>query len=160
MDTIECFRQDAVRIATFRKEIGHLLEGLVCEGLDNFTTDTGHLNDNQWGFRQGRSTEDLLIHLTETWKIALDNRQVVGVVFIDFQKAFDTVSHETLRYKLQAMGFNGNLLDWLTSYLKDRKQFASVNGYCSQTKMVSYGVSPSGIPARTKTLHVLRQRPQ
>ena len=41
------------------------------------------------------------------------------------------------------MGFNGNLLDWLTSYLKDRKQFASVNGYCSQTKMVSYGV-PQG----------------
>ena len=120
-----------------------LLEGLVCEGLDNFTTDTGHLNDNQWGFRQGRSSEDLLIHLTETWKTALDNRQVVGVVFIDFQKAFDTVSHETLRYKLQAMGFNGNLLDWLTSYLKDRKQFASVNGYCSQTKMVSYGV-PQG----------------
>ena len=45
-----------------------LLEGLVCEGLDNFTTETGQLNDSQWGFRQGRSTEDILIYLTETWK--------------------------------------------------------------------------------------------
>ena len=68
-----------------------LLEGLVCESLDSFTTDTGQLNDNQWGFRQGRSTEELLICLTETWKAALDNRKVVGV-YIDFQKAFNTVS--------------------------------------------------------------------
>ena len=76
-----------------------LLQGLVCEGLDSFTTDTGQLNDNQWGFRQGRSTEEILIHRTETWKTALDNGNVVGVVCIDFQKAiFDTVSHEILIY--------------------------------------------------------------
>ena len=47
----------------------------------------------QWGFRGGRSTEGLLIHLTETWKQTLDNSQVVGAVYIDFQKAFDTVSY-------------------------------------------------------------------
>ena len=83
-----------------------LLEGLVCEGLDSFTTDTGQLNDNQWGFRQGRSTEELLIYLTETLKAALDNRNVVGVVYMDFQKAFDKVPHEILIYKLQAKGFS------------------------------------------------------
>lgn len=120
-----------------------LLEGLVCEGLDSFTTDTGQLNDNQWGFRQGRSTEELLIYLTETWKAALDNRNVVGVVYIDFQKAFDTVSHEILIYKLQAKGFSGDLLKWMVIYLKDRKQFAEVNGCCSQTKQVTCGV-PQG----------------
>ena len=120
-----------------------LLEGLVCEGLDSFTTDTGQLNDNQWGFRQGRSTEELLIYLTETWKAALDNRKVVGVVYIDFQKAFDTVSHEILIYKLQAMGFSGDLLKWMVSYLKDRKQFAEVNGCSSHTKPVTCGV-PQG----------------
>lgn len=64
-----------------------LLEGTVCEALDNFTSEVGHLNDNKWGFRQGRSTEGLLIYLTETWKKAVDHGKVVGVVFIDFQKA-------------------------------------------------------------------------
>ena len=120
-----------------------LLEGLVCEGLDKFTTDIGQLNDNQWGFRQGRSTEETLIYLTETWKTAIDNRKVVGVVFIDFQKAFDTVSHDILIYKLQAMGLSGDILKWLTSYLKDRKQFAVVNGCSSQTRTVTCGV-PQG----------------
>ena len=60
-----------------------------------------------------------LIYLTETWKTAIDNRKVVGVVFIDFQKAFDTVSHNILIYKLQAMGLSGDVLKWLTSYLKE-----------------------------------------
>jgi len=120
-----------------------LLEGLVCERLDKFTTDTGQLNDNQWGFRQGRSTEETLIYLTETWKTAIDNRKVVGVVFIDFQKAFDTVSHDVLIHRLQAMGLSGDILEWLTSYLKDRKQFAVVNGCSSQTRPVTRGV-PQG----------------
>lgn len=80
-----------------------LLERVVCEVVDNFTADMGHLTDNQWCYRQGRSTEGLLIYLTETWKKALNNRQVIGTVYIDFQKAFDTVSHEILMYKLQGM---------------------------------------------------------
>ena len=87
-----------------------LMEGLVCESVDSFTTDTGHLNDNQWSFRRDRSTEELLIYLAETRKAALDKRKVVFVVYTDFQKAFDTVSHEILIYKLQAMGFRGNSL--------------------------------------------------
>ena len=91
-----------------------LLEAIVCEGLHEFIPDTGLLSNKQWGFRAGRSTESLLIHLTETWKQALDNRQVVGVVYIDFQKAFDTVSHSILRYKLEATGYK-----WRSSELDD-----------------------------------------
>ena len=117
-----------------------LLEAIVCEGLDQFISDTGLLSNNQWNVRAGRSTEGLLIHLTETWKQALDNRLVVGVVYIDFQKAFDTVSHTILRYKLEAIAITGDLLNWMISYLTNRKQFAIVNGCTSHTKHVYYGV--------------------
>ena len=65
-----------------------------------------------------------MIHLTETWKQALDNRQVVGVVYIDFQNAFDTVSQTILRYKLEAIGITGDLLNGMISYLTNRNQFA------------------------------------
>ena len=113
-----------------------LLEAIVCEGLHEFISVTGLLSNKQWGFRAGRSTEGLLIHLTETCKQAVDNRQVVGVVYIDFQEAFDTVSHTILRYKLKAIGITGDLLNWIISYLTNRKQFAIVNGCTSQTKNV------------------------
>ena len=52
----------------------------------------------------------------------LDNRLVVGVVYIDFQKAFDTVSHTILRYKLEAIAITGDRLNWMISYLTNRKQ--------------------------------------
>ena len=55
----------------------------------------------------GLSTEDLLLTMTVKWKLARDNGQIVGTVFIDFQKAFDTVSHEILSLKLNAVGISG-----------------------------------------------------
>ena len=58
------------------------------------------VTDHQWAFRKGYSTKLLLTHLTETRRHALDANRVVGVVFVDFQKAFDSVSHSTLITKL------------------------------------------------------------
>ena len=116
-----------------------ILEAIVCEGLDEFISDTGLLSNTQWGFRAARSIEGLLIHLTETWKQALDHRQVGGY----FQKAFDTVPHTILRYKLEAIGITRDLLNWMISYLTNRKQFAIVNCCTSQTRNVCCGM-PQG----------------
>ena len=45
--------------------------------------------------------------MTEKWKLAMDKGQIVGAIFIVFQKAFDTVSHEILSLKLNAVGISG-----------------------------------------------------
>ena len=79
-----------------------------------FSENEALVTDNQWAYRKGRSTMLLLIHLTETWRRAIDNKLVVGAVFIDFQKAFDCVSHSILLHKLEHnFGITGNLLAWL-----------------------------------------------
>ena len=82
---------------------GKLLEAQICEALDEHLENKELLSDNQWGFRKGRSAEGLLLKLTEKWKLAVDSGLTVGVVFMDFQKAFDTVSHDILAFKLQAL---------------------------------------------------------
>lgn len=51
--------------------------------------------------------------MSEKWKKAVDNCSSVGVVFIDFQKAFDTVPHDILSYKLRAIGIPVSLHDSL-----------------------------------------------
>ena len=89
------------------------------------------------------STESLLLYLTETWEINIDHGNVVGVIFIDFRKALESVYHEVLFYKMQACGFYRNVLQWRVSYLKNRKQFVEPNGAKSQLYFVSHGV-PQG----------------
>ena len=41
-------------------------------------------NKHQWAYKKGHSTELLLVKMTEDWRKALDNKLVVGIVFIDF----------------------------------------------------------------------------
>ena len=95
------------------------------------------------GFRKGRSAESLLLKLTEKWKLAVDSRLTVGVVFIGFQKAYDTVSHDILAFTLQALGIAGNAFELIMSYLNDRHQYTELNGQKSETKAVKYRV-PQG----------------
>ena len=86
-----------------------ILEGQICKHIDNHMEEHNLHTDRQWGYRKNKSTETLLLLLTETWKQALDLGKVVAVLFVDFRKAFDTVDHTILQQKLQAVGISGNL---------------------------------------------------
>ena len=56
-------------------------------------------------------------------------------VFIDLEKAFDTVNHKYLCEKLNYYGLRGNV-NKCESYLKDRKQFVPINGFDSDMKPI------------------------
>ena len=98
---------------------------------------------NQWGFRKGGSPELLLLSVTEQWRLALDESNIIGVVFIDFQKAFDCVNHTVLKDKLHSIGITGSFYDWLLNYLENRKQLVTVNGSNSELLEIDTGV-PQG----------------
>ena len=67
--------------------------------------------------------------MTEAIKSTLDNGRYGCGVFIDRQKAFDTVNHSILLKKLEHYGIRGTALKWFTSYLTDRQQYVAVNGH-------------------------------
>ena len=64
-------------------------------------------------------------------------------IFVDFQKAFDTVNHDILIQKLEHYGIRGCTNSWFRSYLSQRKQFVSILGFESQKTIISHGV-PQG----------------
>jgi hypothetical protein len=81
--------------------------------------------------------------MTETIRSALDSGNVTCGVFVDFQKAFDTVNHEILLQKLEHYGFRGVINQWFRSYLTDRSQKVVINGIESDNKIMHHGV-PQG----------------
>ena len=64
-------------------------------------------------------------------------------VFVDFQKAFDTVNHKILLDKLDHYGIRGSINKWFKSYLTDRKQYVSIIGLNSNISTIKHGV-PQG----------------
>ena len=101
------------------------------------------LNQNQFGFRQNHSTSHALINLTETIKRQLDGKKLVAGVFIDLEKASDTVNHSILCNKLKHHGFRGKINELILSFLLNRKQYVSINGYDSIKRLILFGV-PQG----------------
>ena len=74
---------------------------------------------------------------------ALDDGNFTCGIFVDLQKAFDTVDHSILLSKLYYYGIRGLAKKWFESYLANRKQFESVNGFESSTSGITCGV-PQG----------------
>ena len=83
------------------------------------------------------------MYLTETWKKAIDDGYKVGVIFVDFKKAFDTVDHAILKSKLSDVGVSGVFHEWIASYLHERSQYVTVNGARSKLRPIHIGV-PQG----------------
>ena len=111
--------------------------------LYNFVDLCNILYPNQFGFHEEHSTNHALISMTETIKSTIDNGRYGCGVFIDLQKAFDTVNHSILLKKLEHYGIRGTALKWFTSYLTDGQQYVSVNGHCSNYLNITCGV-PQG----------------
>ena len=110
-----------------------------------------------WAYRKGRSTKLLLIHLTETWRRAIDNKLVVGALFVDFQKAFDCVSHPILLHKLEHnFGITGNLLARLRDYLSEREKYTVINGVPSENTKVAHGIPQGSV--LLSLIHIWRCR--
>ena len=79
----------------------------------------------------------------ERIKSLLDDNQFVCGIFIDLEKAFDTVNHNILCDKLNYYGLRGNVNKLIKSYLTNRTQFVTINGQESETRDIICGV-PQG----------------
>ena len=99
--------------------------------------------DLQFGFGAKHSVNHALISLTESIKSSLDNKKIGCGIFLELQKAFDTVNHKILLDKLEHYGIRGTALAWFSSYLSNRSQYVSVNGCKSTNLDVKCGV-PQG----------------
>lgn len=109
----------------------------------DFLVKNNLLYSKQFGFRSSYSTNHALVSITEKIKSLLDSGQYVCGIFIDLEKAFDTVNHDILCDKLNYYGLRGKINDLIRSYLSNRKQYVSINGIDSEMRIIDCGV-PQG----------------
>ena len=111
----------------------------------SFVEKNNVLNDNQYGFRQNRSTTIALFDLSQKVSTFLDNKLSALGIFVDLRKAFDTIDHGILLKKVEYMGVRGIALKWVASYLNNRKQYVSFLNENSSYADVVCGVPQGSI---------------
>lgn len=120
-----------------------ILEHIIANYISKFLNDNGLLSCFQHGFRKGFSTVTQLTSIVHSFAGVLDKSGQVDVIFLDFQKAFDLVSHSQLMHKLHSIGLPAFITNWISSYLSDRTQYVSIEDKCSKSLPVTSGV-PQG----------------
>ena len=125
--------------------ISKIFELVMYNRLDNFLNSAEIIYKFQFGFRKQYSTNHALLSIVEQIRNALDKKMFTCGVFIDLEKAFDTVNHDIILSKLYHYDVRGVANKWFSSYLSNRYQKVSLNGVSSSRLPVTCGVPRGSI---------------
>lgn len=120
-----------------------VLEEIVVMRLNDFLTKYKIINKNQYGFQKGKNINQLLGLFSNHINQNVNNRQQCLALFIDFSKAFDTLSHEKLIETLERTGIRGECLEWMKNYLQCRNFRVKIENSQSSNTDITHGV-PQG----------------
>ena len=137
---LECCNYQPISLLS---NIDKIIEKLMYSRVIKFLDNCNSIYPLQFGFRKNHSTNDALINITENIRSSLDKGYFACGIFVDLQKAFDTVDHNILLRKLEHYGIRGVCNSWFKSYLSNRSQFVSVPGFDSSPLPIIHGV-PQG----------------
>ena len=120
-----------------------ILESIIRDSFMEYLMENNLFTDSQYGFRPGRSCVTQLLEVLDEWSDWMDSGFSIDTIYLDFSKAFDSVPHQRLFLKLEKLGFSGTILDWIKSFLLNRKQSVRINKTLSSWSDVVSGV-PQG----------------
>ena len=125
--------------------ISKIFECLIHKRFFDFIAKHKLLYKYQFAFQPSLSTEHATIFLQKLVSECLENNEYGIGIFLDLQKAFDTLDHDILLKKLEIYGVRGNALALMKSYIKGRKQFVSYKNVSSSQLSITCGVPQGSI---------------
>lgn len=100
---------------------------------------------NQYGFRKDKDAQGATFDLITSLQLSLDKDKKCSAIFIDLRKAFDTVNHMILLFKLEKIGIRGVANNWFKSYLSNRQQHVRIGSNISNILCIICGVPQGSI---------------
>ena len=119
---------------------GKMLESIVADDMMSHLEHNKLILDSQHGFRSSRSCLTNLVDFFHDMFSIYDRSRAVGILYLDFRKAFDKVPHKRLMAKVRSLGIIDEVGDWIEDWLSDRKQRVVINGTSSGWREVTSGV--------------------
>lgn len=125
--------------------LAKVFEKVINLRLQKFLEENNIINLNQYGFKKGHSTTHQVQRIVEKIGEAFNNKEMVGAVFLDVEKAFDSLWHKGLIKKLLIHNIPKELTHLIHSFLTDRRFQVRVNSTLSNTKAIKAGVPQGSI---------------
>lgn len=126
--------------SAFSKIFERVIKHRFCKFLD----ENNILSPSQYGFRQGRNTNDAVVDVSEFGYEAMDEGHMAAIVLMDQSKAFDRVDHRVLIDILSSIGLRGKVLDLFKSYLSERVQQVKIKDTLSEKMTSGHFSTPQG----------------
>src|ERR1700690_3266471 len=133
-----CSNPSNYRPISITSIICRTMERVIKDQLVSYLTKSNLICMEQHGFSKGKSILTNLLESTSDWHWNIESHSSVDVIYLDLSKAFDSVVHAKLMFKLKQYGIRDNLYVWIKQFLTGRLQSVKVDDKLSrETAVVS-----------------------